>query len=162
MRDSSRSTTTSSATCPVCCPRQRVARYGFATFSSTAWGSPIRPRSGGCGRRAPPHRIRQQFLRQRFSHVRKLRFAPGSRAAYTNLGYLLLGSVIAAAAGQPFTEFVQDEVLLPLGMRTTGFTFPDDTASVVVTGHQRLVVAGGPLLGLHCRTGSSVDARGGG
>ena len=71
----------------------------------------------------------EQFLRQRFSHVRKLRFAPGSRAAYTNLGYLLLGSVIAAAAGRPFTDFVHDEVLIPLGMRSTGFTFPDVRAS---------------------------------
>ena len=86
------------------------------------------------------------FLRKRFSHVRKLRFEPGSRAAYTNLGYLLLGAVITATARQPFTEFVHDEVLVPLGMRTTGFTFPDDHASVVATGHQRLVGGAGPLL----------------
>ncbi len=88
----------------------------------------------------------EQFLRQRFSHVRKLRFEPGSRAAYTNLGYLLLGSVIAVAAGRSFTEFVHDEVLMPLGMRATGFTFPDDHASAVATGHQRLTRGGGPLL----------------
>ncbi|MFI5046476.1 MAG: serine hydrolase domain-containing protein [Acidimicrobiia bacterium] len=89
----------------------------------------------------------QQFLRQRFAHIRKLRFEPGTRAAYTNLGYLLLGAVIAAAARRPFTDYVSVEVLAPLGMRATSFTMPKDPADVA-TGHQRLARGVGPLLEL--------------
>jgi CubicO group peptidase (beta-lactamase class C family) len=87
------------------------------------------------------------FLRRRFARVKRLRFEPGSRAAYTNLGYLLLGEVVAAAAGRPFTEYVQDEVLAPLGMHATSFAFPDGRARVA-TGHQRLPRGLGPLLAL--------------
>jgi CubicO group peptidase (beta-lactamase class C family) len=99
------------------------------------------------------------FLRRRFARVRKLRFEPGTRAAYTNLGYLLLGEVIAAAAQRPFTQYVHEEVLAPLGMRGTGFAKPDDGADVA-TGHQRLTRGLGPLLDLALPRGI-VGARAG-
>jgi CubicO group peptidase (beta-lactamase class C family) len=87
------------------------------------------------------------FLRQRFAHVRKLRFEPGTRAAYTNLGYLLLGAVIAAASGRPFTDYVHDEILAPLAMHATSFAMPSD-AGAAATGHQRLPRGFGPLLAM--------------
>src|SRR4051794_14149406 len=61
------------------------------------------------------------FLRARFARVRRLRGAPGSTAAYTNLGYLLVGEVIAAASGRPFTDYVTERVLAPLQMHATSF-----------------------------------------
>ena len=84
-----------------------------------------------------------EFLRKRFAHVRKLRFEPGSRSAYTNLGYLLLGEVIAAASGRPFVDYVHDRVLSPLGMHATSFVLPEGAA----TGHQRLARGLGPMVG---------------
>jgi CubicO group peptidase (beta-lactamase class C family) len=45
----------------------------------------------------------------------------GGRARYSNLGYLVLGAVIEAAAGEPFTGYVERAVLEPLGMERTGF-----------------------------------------
>ena len=36
-------------------------------------------------------------------------------ARYSNLGYLILAEVIAQAARPPFTEYVTDAVLRPLG-----------------------------------------------
>jgi CubicO group peptidase (beta-lactamase class C family) len=86
-----------------------------------------------------------EFLQRRFAHVRKLRFAPGTRAAYTNLGYLLLGAVIAEACGRPFTEYVHDAVLAPLAMHATSFDMPRSPA-VLATGHQRLASGLGPTL----------------
>jgi CubicO group peptidase (beta-lactamase class C family) len=99
------------------------------------------------------------FLRQRFARVRKLRFEPGTRAAYTNLGYLLLGAVIAAAAQQPFTEYLQAEVLEPLAMRATAFVLPDAPDPTAI-GHQRLVRGATPLLTLALPRGI-VGARAG-
>ena len=88
----------------------------------------------------------ETFLRERFARVRKLRFEPGTRSAYTNVGYLLLGEVIAAAAGRPFTDFVRDEILTPLGMHATSFAPTPSVATLVATGHQRLVRGFGPLV----------------
>ncbi len=100
-----------------------------------------------------------EFLRQRFRRVRKLRFEPGTRAAYTNLGYLLLGAVVEAAAARPFTDVVHDEVLAPLGMRATAFLLPPAPAATAI-GHQRLVRGAAPLLELALPRGI-VGARAG-
>jgi len=105
------------------------------------------------------------FLRQRFARVRSLRFAPGTRAAYTNLGYLLLGAVLEVVTQRPFADLVHDEVLEPLGMRSTGFALPAPPLTWA-TGHQRLLRGAGPLLELALprgivgtRTGAWVSYR---
>ncbi len=45
--------------------------------------------------------------------------AAGRRFHYSNLGYGLLGEVVARARGRRWSEVVRDEVLLPLGMTRT-------------------------------------------
>lgn len=47
---------------------------------------------------------------------RPLDFEPGSRYAYSNFGYCLLGRVIEQAGGKPYEQFVRDELLLPAGI----------------------------------------------
>jgi CubicO group peptidase (beta-lactamase class C family) len=51
---------------------------------------------------------------------RPLDFAPGSRSAYSNFGYGLLGLVIAAVTGLSYEDAVKRLVLAPLGI--TGMT----------------------------------------
>ncbi len=46
-----------------------------------------------------------------------LAFAPGTRYAYSNVGFMLLTEVIEKAAGQPYERFVRERILLPLGIR---------------------------------------------
>ncbi|HSX80035.1 MAG TPA: serine hydrolase domain-containing protein, partial [Candidatus Saccharimonadia bacterium] len=46
-----------------------------------------------------------------------LDFEPGSRHAYSNFGYCLLGRVIERASGVAYERYVQQEVLAPLGIR---------------------------------------------
>jgi len=46
---------------------------------------------------------------------------PGSRAAYSDLGFMLLGEVVAAVAGEPLDAAVRRRVTGPLGMTMTGF-----------------------------------------
>lgn len=41
---------------------------------------------------------------------------------YSNLGISMLGYTLSKVAGQPFTEFVKEHILTPLGMTNTGFT----------------------------------------
>jgi CubicO group peptidase (beta-lactamase class C family) len=41
---------------------------------------------------------------------------PGAVQAYSNLGYVLLAEVIAAVVSAPFAQWVEEEVLAPLGL----------------------------------------------
>jgi CubicO group peptidase (beta-lactamase class C family) len=51
---------------------------------------------------------------------RDVKHPAGRRFHYSNLGYALLGEVVARRRGRPWADVVCDEVLLPLGMvRTT-------------------------------------------
>lgn len=44
---------------------------------------------------------------------------PGSKYLYSNLGYRILGAVIEKVSGQSYMEFLQENILRPLGMTET-------------------------------------------
>jgi len=48
-----------------------------------------------------------------------LRFRPGTEVLYSTYGWVLVGAVVAAAANEPYLDFVQREILAPLGMEST-------------------------------------------
>jgi CubicO group peptidase (beta-lactamase class C family) len=64
------------------------------------------------------------------------RRAAGGPARYSNVGYLVLAEVIAQTSGQPFEDYVQQQVLDPAGMSATGYLRPDDENSA--TGYVRV------------------------
>jgi len=47
------------------------------------------------------------------------RFRPGTGYFYSTYGWVLVGAVVAAAANEPYLDFVQREILTPLGMEST-------------------------------------------
>jgi CubicO group peptidase (beta-lactamase class C family) len=51
--------------------------------------------------------------------ARELAFEPGSRWAYSNYGFLLLGAVIEKVAGRSYYEVVQENVFRPAGMKAS-------------------------------------------
>ncbi len=46
---------------------------------------------------------------------------PGTRFAYSNYGYLIIGHVVERATGKTWEELVREEVFTPLGMTACGF-----------------------------------------
>ena len=48
-----------------------------------------------------------------------LQSAPGERYAYSNLGYAVLGQVISSVSGRTYAEYLETEILEPLGMIST-------------------------------------------
>jgi serine-type D-Ala-D-Ala carboxypeptidase/endopeptidase len=46
---------------------------------------------------------------------------PGLAHEYSNYGYALLGSIVGAAAGTRYQDYLRREVLEPLGMKSSGF-----------------------------------------
>lgn len=57
-----------------------------------------------------------------------LDFPPGSRWAYSNSGYVVLGRLVEQVSGKAYGDFLHDEILDPLGMSDTGYQ-PDLTPS---------------------------------
>lgn len=51
----------------------------------------------------------------------KLLFKPGDAHSYSSSGYFLLGQIIAKASGLPYEQFIEKNILRPLGMRETRF-----------------------------------------
>ncbi len=76
----------------------------------------------------------------------KLRTDPGERAVYTNVGYLVIGEIIARVVGVPYTEHVRTQILEPLGMMRTDFVVAPET--VWARGTQRRATALGVLMPL--------------
>jgi CubicO group peptidase (beta-lactamase class C family) len=120
-----------------------TARHLLAHSAGLANPPPVRwVRPAG----APPPDARAFLARQLHRH-RRLRFRPGATASYSNLGYLVLGELIASRAGQPFGEFVRCELLEPLGMSRTGFEHARAPADIA-TGYWRLPPGGQTALRL--------------
>ena len=62
---------------------------------------------------------------------------PGGPAKYSNLNYVALGAIVEAVDGRRFTEYVQQEVLTPLGMRHSGFGPGGDLRAQEAVGYLR-------------------------
>jgi CubicO group peptidase (beta-lactamase class C family) len=61
-----------------------------------------------------------QILRMAFRQ-RELNFPPGEAYLYSNTGYNLLAEIVTRVSGQSFTQFADDRIFKPLGMRHTHF-----------------------------------------
>ncbi len=63
----------------------------------------------------------------------KLKTAPGSQAAYSNLAFDLLSDALANASGKPYTQLFEQQITRPLGMKDTTFTpSPDQCKRLMV------------------------------
>ena len=66
-----------------------------------------------------------------------LEFEPGSKFAYNNSGYFLLGAIIEQLTGKSYAQNLKERIFEPLGMKDTGY---DDDAPLIkhrAAGYQR-------------------------
>lgn len=52
----------------------------------------------------------------RFMQDKRMHFTPGTSSVYSNFGYGILGEVVAKASAMPYEEYVESEMLAPLGI----------------------------------------------
>ncbi len=50
---------------------------------------------------------------------------PGTKFAYTDVGYIVLGELVKAVDGRPLDRFAKEELFEPLGMKDTSYMPPD-------------------------------------
>jgi CubicO group peptidase (beta-lactamase class C family) len=51
----------------------------------------------------------------------ELEFTPGTRKAYSSMGYSLLGELVAKVSGMTFQEYVRRNIFLPAGMEASAY-----------------------------------------
>ncbi len=67
-----------------------------------------------------------------------LEFEPGSRFAYSNSGYFLLGAIIERASGQSYASFLAHQIFEPLGMTRTAYEGHEREAGQRAVGYSRM------------------------
>lgn len=77
-----------------------------------------------------------------YNHV-PLDFPPGTRFEYSNEGYQVLGYVIQRVSGQSYASFIQQHILAPLHMNTSGFYLP--AGQSIAQGYQAWQTLATPL-----------------
>lgn len=60
-----------------------------------------------------------------FMHNRWMHFTPGTSSVYSNFGYGILGEVVSKVSGQPYEEYVKNNILSPLGIYDMSIGFSD-------------------------------------
>ena len=77
---------------------------GLPTYATIRWS----------GEQSPAGDLAEMFRRYGFAA-----HPPGTVSEYSNIGYGLLGHIIAEQSGQPLATFLEREVFRPLGLRST-------------------------------------------
>lgn len=83
--------------------------------------------TAGLVREAPgsdPFKVQSDADVIRTAYPLPLRFAPGEKWEYSNVGYFALAEVIRKAAGRPWSEYLRDKIFRPSGMNST---YPTNT-----------------------------------
>ena len=66
--------------------------------------------------------LKEALLRNPAS--KRLRWAPGTTASYSNIGYAMLALIGERVTGSDWNQWLRDSVLTPLGMDASGFGMP--------------------------------------
>jgi CubicO group peptidase (beta-lactamase class C family) len=61
----------------------------------------------------------EEFVKQYCSG--DLQFEPGSKWAYSNTNYFVLGAIIEQVTGKPYKQVLREEIFQPLGMEDSGY-----------------------------------------
>ncbi len=72
-----------------------------------------------------------------------LKFEPGSSQSYSNAGYMVLGEIVARAAGESYYDYVRRSVYEPAGMSSTDAFEADDPVDNVAEGYTKQLGADG-------------------
>ena len=71
---------------------------------------------------------REKYLRSVLGYP--LAFKPGEGRSYSNTGFTLLAVIIEIVSGQPYEQYIRENLFKPAGMTETGYYIPKDLRRV--------------------------------
>ncbi len=72
----------------------------------------------------------------RFREPEEVRWPPSTRMSYSNPGYGVAGYLIEKITGEPFDQYIRDNILRPLGMANADFPFTDANKALLATAYE--------------------------
>lgn len=66
-----------------------------------------------------------------------LEFEPGSKFAYSNSGYFLLGATLEAISGKTYEQLLEQRIFAPLGMKDSGYAHTEAILRNRAAGYER-------------------------
>ncbi len=67
--------------------------------------------------------------------ARRVRWQPGTRASYSNVGYGVAGFILEKLAGEPYEDYIKREIFDPLEMSTSNFRLTSDDEPLLARGY---------------------------
>ena len=64
-----------------------------------------------------------------------LRWDPGTKFAYSNMAFEVLGDLVAKVSGMSFEDYVRDNILRPVGMASSTLLIKEADPARLATGH---------------------------
>jgi len=80
----------------------------------------------------PPKSLRQALEEK--AQLRHVRWRPGTRFSYSSPGYTLAGYVLEKTTGQPYEEYLRQNLLIPMGMATSRIGKTEECRRLLATG----------------------------
>jgi CubicO group peptidase (beta-lactamase class C family) len=75
------------------------------------------------------------FLDRLLAKHPKLQFTPGTASSYSNVAFLVLGQALSTGFHKSFVELITDEIIEPMGMTQTGFSYSPSMEAQAATGY---------------------------
>ena len=70
-----------------------------------------------------------------FIDIQETEFEPGTKHAYSNSGFILLGAIIESATGKDYHQYMEETIYHPNGMNSTGCFFTNDPGQQLAQGY---------------------------
>jgi CubicO group peptidase (beta-lactamase class C family) len=61
---------------------------------------------------------------------------PGTAYEYSNFGYALLGRIVTKVSGRPYKDYIEQEIMRPLGMTSTGYEIAESPLAKRAIGYR--------------------------
>jgi len=69
------------------------------------------------------------------ANLRKVRWKPGTRYAYSSPGYTLAGYILEKITGKRYEDYLKEVILGPIGMKTSTFRLTDEIKQLLSVGY---------------------------